>query len=85
MLWLHFVILCLCLRSLGKNYLEHAKELGDAVPDKPVIFLKPPSSAVVASSQQGPVAVQLPRNRLEYTQLVLRVILPNFAGAIDEI
>jgi 2-keto-4-pentenoate hydratase/2-oxohepta-3-ene-1,7-dioic acid hydratase in catechol pathway len=85
MLWLHFVILCLCLRSLGKNYLEHAKELGDAVPDKPVIFLKPPSSAVVASSQQGPVAVQLPRNRLEYTQLVLRVILPTFAGAIDEI
>lgn len=28
---------------LGKNYLEHAKELGDAVPEKPVIFLKPPS------------------------------------------
>ncbi len=28
---------------LGKNYLDHAKELGDAVPDKPVIFLKPPS------------------------------------------
>ncbi|KAK9916305.1 hypothetical protein WJX75_001059 [Coccomyxa subellipsoidea] len=51
------------LICLGKNYLEHAKELGDAVPDKPVIFLKPPSSAVVASSQQGPVAVQLPRNR----------------------
>lgn len=28
---------------LGKNYLEHAKELGDAVPEKPVIFIKPPS------------------------------------------
>ena len=28
---------------IGKNYLEHARELGDAVPDKPVIFLKPPS------------------------------------------
>ena len=29
---------------LGKNYLEHAKELGDTVPEKPVIFIKPPSS-----------------------------------------
>lgn len=28
---------------VGKNYLEHAKELGDAVPEKPVLFLKPPS------------------------------------------
>lgn len=28
---------------LGKNYLEHAKELGDAVPEKPVVFIKPPS------------------------------------------
>lgn len=28
---------------VGKNYLEHAKELGDAVPKKPVLFLKPAS------------------------------------------
>jgi 2-keto-4-pentenoate hydratase/2-oxohepta-3-ene-1,7-dioic acid hydratase in catechol pathway len=28
---------------VGKNYLEHAKELGDAVPEKPVVFLKPSS------------------------------------------
>jgi len=28
---------------VGKNYLEHAKELGDAVPAKPVVFLKPAS------------------------------------------
>lgn len=28
---------------IGKNYLEHAKELGDAIPEKPVLFLKPPS------------------------------------------
>jgi len=29
---------------VGKNYLLHAKELGDAVPESPVIFLKPPST-----------------------------------------
>lgn len=28
---------------VGKNYEEHAKELGDAIPAKPVLFLKPPS------------------------------------------
>jgi 2-keto-4-pentenoate hydratase/2-oxohepta-3-ene-1,7-dioic acid hydratase in catechol pathway len=28
---------------VGKNYAEHAKELGDVVPEKPVLFLKPPS------------------------------------------
>lgn len=28
---------------VGKNYLEHALELGDAVPEKPVLFLKPAS------------------------------------------
>ncbi len=28
---------------VGKNYLEHAKELGEAMPEKPVLFLKPAS------------------------------------------
>ena len=29
---------------VGRNYVEHAKELGNPVPDEPLIFLKPPSS-----------------------------------------
>ncbi|MDX9751172.1 MAG: fumarylacetoacetate hydrolase family protein [Flavobacteriales bacterium] len=31
---------------IGRNYGEHAKELGNAVPDEPVVFLKPPSALV---------------------------------------
>ncbi len=31
---------------LGKNYSEHAKEMGEAQPEKPVIFLKPHSILV---------------------------------------
>jgi 2-keto-4-pentenoate hydratase/2-oxohepta-3-ene-1,7-dioic acid hydratase in catechol pathway len=31
---------------VGRNYLEHAKELGNEVPERPLIFLKPPSSLV---------------------------------------
>lgn len=50
---------------LGKNYLEHAHELGDAIPDKPVLFIKPPSSAVLCSEQGGSCSVSLPRNRYD--------------------
>ena len=31
---------------VGRNYADHAKELGNAVPTEPLIFLKPPSSLV---------------------------------------
>src|SRR3954453_1286057 len=31
---------------VGRNYVEHAKELGNEVPSEPLIFLKPPSSLV---------------------------------------
>jgi len=41
---------------LGRNYAEHAKELGHEVPEEPVIFLKPPS-ALVGPNQ----AIILPR------------------------
>lgn len=29
---------------VGRSYAEHAKELGNAIPDSPVLFVKPPSS-----------------------------------------
>ena len=29
---------------VGRNYADHAKELGSAVPDTPILFIKPPSS-----------------------------------------
>ncbi|MGD0991534.1 MAG: fumarylacetoacetate hydrolase family protein [Gemmatimonadales bacterium] len=31
---------------IGRNYVEHAKELGNEVPKEPLLFLKPPSSVV---------------------------------------
>lgn len=61
---------------LGKNYLEHAKELGDKVPPKPVLFMKPPSSAVVAGAQHDTVQARLPKNRgvVHYeTEVLLRL------------
>lgn len=29
---------------VGRSYADHAKELGNAVPDRPVLFIKPPSA-----------------------------------------
>ncbi|HJU87831.1 MAG TPA: fumarylacetoacetate hydrolase family protein [Gemmatimonadaceae bacterium] len=31
---------------VGRNYLDHARELGNEVPAQPLIFMKPPSSVV---------------------------------------
>ena len=44
---------------LGKNYVEHLKEIGEAIPEKPVIFMKPPS-AMKAAADGGHVAAHLP-------------------------
>jgi 2-keto-4-pentenoate hydratase/2-oxohepta-3-ene-1,7-dioic acid hydratase in catechol pathway len=33
---------------VGRNYVDHAKELGNPVPTEPLIFLKPPSSLIAS-------------------------------------
>ncbi len=32
---------------IGRNYVDHAKELNNPVPEKPVVFMKPPSALLV--------------------------------------
>ncbi|ASJ09805.1 acylpyruvase [Thermococcus sp. P6] len=56
---------------LGRNYAEHAKELGHEIPEEPVIFLKPPSSLI------GPNrAIILPRKSKEiHHEVELAVII----------
>jgi acylpyruvate hydrolase len=34
------------LLCIGRNYAKHAKELGNAVPEQPMVFLKPASSLI---------------------------------------
>lgn len=33
---------------MGRNYLDHAKEMGNDVPAEPLLFLKPPTSVIAA-------------------------------------
>ncbi len=56
---------------VGRNYTEHAKELGNDIPDEPVIFMKPKSALI-----QGSTPFYYPdfSNELHYeAEIVLRV------------
>src|SRR5574338_570654 len=56
---------------IGRNYAEHAKELGNGIPDEPIIFMKPKSALV-----QGHTPFYYPEftNDLQYeAELVVRV------------
>jgi 2-keto-4-pentenoate hydratase/2-oxohepta-3-ene-1,7-dioic acid hydratase in catechol pathway len=48
---------------VGRNYLDHAKELGNEVPKEPLIFLKPPSSVV---GDRQPIRLPGMSNQVEY-------------------
>lgn len=54
---------------VGRNYSSHAKELGNTVPDKPMIFFKP-DGALVSS---GPVKLPAFSNEVHYeTEVAFR-------------
>lgn len=56
---------------IGRNYAEHAKELGNEVPDEPVIFMKPKSALL---QSHNPFYYPEFSNELHYeAELVLRV------------
>ncbi len=48
---------------VGRNYREHAKELGNEVPAEPLIFLKPPSSVI---GEGHPIALPSLSKQVEF-------------------
>jgi 2-keto-4-pentenoate hydratase/2-oxohepta-3-ene-1,7-dioic acid hydratase in catechol pathway len=48
---------------VGRNYLEHAKELGNELPKEPLLFLKPPSSLI---SDGQPIRLTAMSKQVEY-------------------
>lgn len=48
---------------VGRNYAAHAKELGNAVPAEPLLFLKPPSSLI---GDGGSVVLPMQSERVEH-------------------
>ena len=48
---------------MGRNYADHAAELGSDVPAEPLIFLKPPSAVIVAGD---PIRIPPDAGRVDY-------------------
>lgn len=66
---------------IGKNYLEHAKELGEGIPTEPALFMK------ASSAWSGPTDdVVIPRGstKLDY-EVELAVIIGKTASYVEEI
>lgn len=65
---------------VGRNYADHAKELGNATPSAPLLFMKPPSS-LVANGE----AIVLPRasERVDY-EGEIGIVIGTRARAVDE-
>lgn len=56
---------------VGRNYALHAKELGNAIPENPVIFMKPPTALL---KDNKPFYLPEFSNQMEYeAEVVLRV------------
>ncbi len=56
---------------VGRNYVEHARELGNEVPKVPLIFMKPPSS-IIASGE--PIILPPQSNQVEHEAELVVVI-----------
>ena len=55
---------------VGRNYANHAKELGNVVPEKPLLFLKPPSAVI------GPEdAIELPASEEVHYEAELAIVI----------
>jgi 2-keto-4-pentenoate hydratase/2-oxohepta-3-ene-1,7-dioic acid hydratase in catechol pathway len=49
--------------GIGRNYLEHARELGNEVPEVPIIFFKPPTALIGTGD---PILLPSVSQRVEY-------------------
>ncbi|MGH9592596.1 MAG: fumarylacetoacetate hydrolase family protein [Bryobacteraceae bacterium] len=56
---------------MGRNYREHAAELGNEIPAEPLIFLKPPS-AIIATGE--PIVLPAISKRVDYEGEIAAVI-----------
>ena len=50
----------------GKNYLDHAQEMQEGIPKRPVLFLKPPSVLKSCSKWNETITLQLPNLEDEF-------------------
>ncbi|XP_043194679.1 acylpyruvase FAHD1, mitochondrial-like isoform X1 [Amphibalanus amphitrite] len=65
--------------AVGRNYREHAAELGNKMPDKPMLFLKPTSSYLTAGN------IKIPEGCSElHHEVELGVVISEKCSAVPE-
>jgi 2-keto-4-pentenoate hydratase/2-oxohepta-3-ene-1,7-dioic acid hydratase in catechol pathway len=68
---------------IGRNYGAHAKELGNALPDEPVVFLKPESALI---PKHGPIVLPTFSNDIQHEiELVYSIIRKNGKAQADKV
>ena len=65
--------------AVGRNYAEHAKELGNEVPSEPILFLKPPSSLLAPG---GAIEMPAASNRVDF-EGELAIVIGRRAKNVD--
>lgn len=71
------------LICIGRNYSEHAKELGNAIPDEPIVFLKPPTALI---PHGGPVRLPSFSNDIHHEiELVYSICRHNGRAEADKV
>ncbi|KAI0748432.1 hypothetical protein C8Q80DRAFT_1219586 [Daedaleopsis nitida] len=65
--------------AVGRNYSEHAKELNNAVPKEPILFLKPTTSYVPSGGN-----VEIPEGVLAHYEVELGVVVSKRGRDIPE-
>ena len=67
---------------VGRNYLEHAKELGNEVPKEPLLFFKPPSSVI---GMNDSIVLPVQSKQVEYEgEIGIRIGKKIFHASEDE-
>lgn len=68
---------------IGRNYGEHAKELGNAIPDEPVVFLKPASAMI---PKNGPIRLPAFSSNVQHeVELVFSIAVRNGRTVADKV
>jgi 2-keto-4-pentenoate hydratase/2-oxohepta-3-ene-1,7-dioic acid hydratase in catechol pathway len=57
---------------VGRNYVAHARELGNEMPTEPLLFLKPPSALI---GPDEPIVLPAASNRVEY-EAEIGIVVP---------
>jgi len=61
--------------AVGRNYSEHAAELGNPLPTKPLLFMKPPSAYITAGQ-----SIEIPLGCTEiHHEIELGIVIGNQA------